>query len=67
MMKNAFYLVLKALFVFWGFYIFVLTFWLCRKTGEVMVNFKICDVTDWKTNNCNKHCSISQEVKATRQ
>ena len=47
MMKNAFYFMLKA--------IFVLSFWLCK------VNFKICDVTDWTTNNCNTH--IAQYLK----
>ena len=33
MMKNGFYFFLKALFVFEIFYIFVLNFWLCRKTA----------------------------------
>ena len=39
-------------------YIFVLTFWLDKK---LMVNFKIYDVTDWSTNNCNTH--IAQYLK----
>ena len=31
------------------------------------VNFEMYDVTTWLTNNCNTHCPISQEVKATRR
>ena len=34
---------------------------------ENKVSFKIHDVATWLTNNCHTHCSIPQEVKATRQ
>ena len=52
MMKNAFYFILKALFVLF----FSWLFWSCRKNGLIRkVNFKIQDVTTWLTNNCNAH------------
>ena len=47
-MKNAFYFILKALFVPKIFKIFVLTFWSCRKKGLITkdkVSFRIYDVT----------------------
>ena len=34
MMKNAFYFMLKTLFVIDNIYMLVLTFWLCRKTAR---------------------------------
>ena len=62
-MKNAFYFILKAPFVLKIFKIFIMTFWSCRKSDLIRkVNFKIHDIRTWLTN-----CSISQEVKATRQ
>ena len=52
MMENAFYFKLKALFVLEIFKkIFVLTFWLCRKTDKTAkVNSKIDDAADWRNN-----------------
>ena len=55
MMKNAFYFMLKALFVL---EIFKLLFWLFgyaekRFDEKAKVNFKICDVKDWTTDNYN--------------
>ena len=55
MMKNAFYFMLKALFVL---EIFTFLSWLFgyvekRLDKKAMVNFKIYDVTDWTTNNYN--------------
>ena len=57
MMKNAFYFILKALFVL---DIFTFLFWLFgyvekRLDKKAMVNFKIHDVKDWTTNNYNTH------------
>ena len=69
-MKNAFYFILKALFVFKIFNFFIVTFWSSRKwlDWKYKVNFKIHDVTTWLTNNWNAHITqISQEVKAIRQ
>ena len=56
-MKNAFYFILKALFLFKIFKFFVLTFWSCKKTGwlERKINFKIHNITTWLVDNCNKH------------
>ena len=41
----------------WDIYIFVLTFCFVEKEldKKVLVNFKIYDVTDWKTNEYNTH------------
>ena len=57
MMKNAFYFILKALFLFKIFKFFVLTFWSCKKTGwlERKINFRIHNITTWLVNNCNTH------------
>ena len=57
MMKNAFYFILKALFVL---KIFKFLSWLFGHVGktawlENKVNFKIHDVTTWLTNNYNTH------------
>ena len=56
-MKNAFYLILKALFVFkiytflsWLFSDVEKTTWL-----ECTINFKIYDATAWLTKNYNTH------------
>ena len=51
MMKNAFYFMLKALFVL---EIFTCLSWLNKK---VMLDFKIYDVADWTTNNYNTNIS----------
>ena len=63
MMKNAFYFMLKALFL-----IEIFTFLYCifgklekRLDKKTMVNFKIHDVTDWITNVCN--INIAQYLK----
>ena len=63
MIKNAFYFMLKALFVF---EIFTFLSWLFgyvekRLDKKVMVNFKIYDFTDWTRNNYNTH--IAQYIK----
>ena len=56
-MRNAFYFLLKALFI-----LEIFTFLFClfgyvekRLDKKTMVDFKIYDVTDWKTNNDNTH------------
>ena len=76
MMKNGFYLLLKALFVLYildiyilDIYIFVLALWLCRKRAWwESFDSIIDDVTDWTENKYNTSGSpIYQEVKATRQ
>ena len=63
MMKNAFYFMLKALFL-----IEIFTFLYCifgnlekRLDKKTMVNFKIHDVTYWITNVCN--INIAQYLK----
>ena len=60
MTKNAFYFILKALFVL---KIFVLTFWSCRKNSLIR---KIRLITKFMTSQPS-YCSISHELKATRQ
>ena len=55
MMKNPFYFTLKTLFVL---KIFISLSWLFGHVEKWLdckdkVNFKIYDVTTWKTNNCN--------------
>ena len=57
MMKNAFYFTSKALFFL---KIFKILSWLFGHVTKQLdlkdkVNFKIDDVTDWLTNNCNTH------------
>ena len=66
-MKNAFYFVLKVLFVF-----DIIIFLLClfgyvekRLDKKTMVNYKIYDVTDWSTNNCN--IEVAQYLKIQGQ
>ena len=56
-MKNAFYFVLKALFVLKIFTFLSLVFGYVEKRFDkrAMVNFKIYEVIDWKTSNCNTH------------
>ena len=48
-------------------YNFVLNFWYIenRLDKKVKFNFKIYDVTDWTTNNCNTY--IAQYIKSRRQ
>ena len=65
-LKNAFYFMLKALFIL---EIFKFLSWLFgyvekRLDKKVKVNFKIYDVTDWTTN--DSHFPTSQELKAIR-
>ena len=57
MMKNAFYFIIKALFVL---KIFKFLSWLFGHVGktawlEDKVNFEILDLTAWLTNNYNTH------------
>ena len=57
MMKNAFYFILKAIFVF---KIFKFSSWLSGHVEKMinwkdMINFKIYDVTIWLPNNYNAH------------
>ena len=57
MMKNAFYFVLKALFVL-GTFTFLSWLFVCvekRLNKKAKVNFKIYDVKNWTTNNYNTH------------
>ena len=63
MMKNAFYFVLKVLFVF-----DIIIFLLClfgyvekQLDKKTMVNYKIYDITYWSTNNCN--IEVAQYLK----
>ena len=63
MMKNAFYFMLKALFVFG---IFKFLSWSFGHVGKRLdkktkINFEIYDVTDWETNNYNIY--ICQNLK----
>ena len=56
MLNNAFYFILKALFVLKIFTFFhkfgYVGKWLDKKARVI---FKICDVTNWNTKNDNKH------------
>ena len=67
LMKNAFYITLKALFVL---KIFKFLSWLFGHPGKrfgkkVKFNFKICDVKDWEAINYNTH--VAQHLKEERQ
>ena len=64
MVKNAFYFTLKALFVLGIFTFLSRLFGYVRKDLDKKdeVNFKIYDVTDWTTNDYNKH--IVQYLKS---
>ena len=57
MVKNAFYFTLKALFVLEIFTFLSRLFGYVRKDLDKKdeVNFKIYNVTDWTTNDYNKH------------
>ena len=61
MMKNAFYITLKAVFVlkifkFLSQYFDHVEKWLDYKDK---VNFKIYDATNWIKNNCNTHSKVN--------
>ena len=61
---------LKRLFLSQDIKIFVLNFWSCRceKYKKDKVHFKINDVATWKSKDLQyTHCTISQEVKTSRQ
>ena len=62
MMNNAFYFMLKFLFVLEIFFI-ILTFSLVKKRSDqkAKVNFRIYELTDWATNNYNTY--IAQYLK----
>ena len=68
-MKNAFYFVLKVLFVLEIFTFLFRLFGYVKKRldKETVVNFIVYDVTDWTTNNYNAHIAQYLKVKATRQ
>ena len=71
-MKNGFYFMMKYLFFL---EIFEPLYWLFgyvekRFDKKAKVNFEVCDVTDWTTNNYNTHISQylkMQELNAIRQ
>ena len=56
-MKNAFYFMLKVLFVYEMFTFLTWLFGYVEKRFDkkAMFNFKISDATDWTTNNYNTH------------
>ena len=56
----------KIPFRSWDIYIFALTVWLCRKLldKKPKVNFKIYDVTNWRTNNLLLNISRSKGNEA---
>ena len=68
-MNNAFCFILKAFFVLKILILYFNSFGYVeiRLDKRAEVNFKIYDVTNWEKNNYNKHCHISQKVKAARQ
>ena len=59
MMKNAFYFILKAFFLFKIFKFFCLGVLVMKKTDwlERNINFRIHNITTWLVNNCNTHIS----------
>ena len=63
MIKNAFYFMLKALFVLEIFKFLTCLFVYVEKQldKKAMANFKIYDTTDWTANNYNTH--ITQYLK----
>ena len=62
-MKNAFYFMLKALFVLeiYKFLSYLLGYVEKRLDTKAKVNFKIYDVTNWTANNYSKY--IAQYLK----
>ena len=67
--KNAFYFMLKAIFVveISKFLSWLLGYVEKRFDKKAKVNFKIYDVTYWTTNTYDIHITESHEVTATRQ
>ena len=61
MMKNIFYFMLKFLLVLEIFLPWLFGYAEKRDDKKAEVNFKIYDVTNWTTNNSNKH--IAQYLK----
>ena len=57
MIKNAFYFMLKALFVLeiWRFMYWLFGYIEYYLNKAAKINFKIYDVTDWIANNYNTH------------
>ena len=64
-MKNAFYFILKALFVFKIFKFLISLFVHVVKTSLIINNFQIYDATTLLINNYNKH--IAQYLRKLRQ
>ena len=64
-MKNAFYFILKALFVFKIFKFLISIFVHVGKTSLIRNNFQIYDATTLLINNYNKH--IAQYLRKLRQ
>ena len=66
-MKNAFYFMLKAVFVFEIFTFLSRLFAYAEKRldKKAKVNFRIYGLTDWTTNGCNTR--ITQYLKKERQ
>ena len=64
MIENAFYFILKALFILQIFKFLSSIFWSCRKRFDekAKVNFRIYE---WETNSYNTH--IAQYLKKERQ
>ena len=47
---------LKAVFVLEIFTFFAVSGYVEKQLDKkIIINFKICDVTDWESNNCNTH------------
>ena len=69
MMKNAFYFMLKALFVLYLH--FCPDMWYVKKRLDKLayVNLKIYDVTGWTTNNCKTYIVqyLKKQLTVTRQ
>ena len=67
MTQNAFYLMLKALFVLEIFTLLAKNFWSCKIRLETKVNLnsQFYDVTDWTTISYNAH--IPQYFKKQKQ
>ena len=67
-LKNAFYFMIKALFVLEIFTFLSWFFGFAEKPldKKAMGNFKIYDIIDWKTNNYNTHFpNISRKKRQT--
>ena len=69
MTKNAFYFMTKARFVL-EIFTFNINIYISKGPDKKpWGDFKICDVTDWSTDNYNTHItqSISEEVEAMKR